>query len=275
MERRRSMVDGLSRALSVLTIVLGGGLLLFLFQENKTLRQEVTELKKNVTDTSDLINLAKDFETEWDSFNKFKTDVDGTISDAEEGLESLRRVFLNATDQLSKDRMELAKSNEALANLQAVVAAKLQVAEKRMKVGPGDGGSSIYVNNEGLAAAEIRSVEFFPNRNGQFRTTSADNKAAVDCLTDGKTFVIEFSKNDNQSASKNKELHGNYLRTYAEVDTPKIPGQQTVPVAILIQNSEHIGWGWEGSLEVTYADGQSLQVPSVRAIFSPDTSDKT
>ena len=130
-----------------------------------------------------------------------------------------------------------------------------------MKVGDGDQSSKVFVNNEGLMAAAIRSVEFLPRRDGQFRTTPDDNKVANESVDDGETFVIQFTRDDNQSQSQGKELHKNYLREYDITRAPVVPGQQTVPVAVLIRNKEHVGWGWEGALEISYANGKSLLVP--------------
>lgn len=278
MERQRgAMMDGVSRGLCLLTIVLGGGFLLFLYQQNQQLIKQVAMLKEDLTavqgksaDTTELYELAQKFDGDWENLNSFKSRVGQTMETAQTNLDALQREFAQATERLDSDRAELTTLNQGLAALQSSVYAKLQLAEKRMRVGAGDQSNVVYVNNEGLMPAEIRSVEFFPRRDGQFRTTPEHNKAANECLADGKTFVVEFHREDNQSESENKQLHKNYVREFDITSRPAIPGQQTIPVAVLIRNQDHIGWGWEGALEISYANGESLRVPSVRAVFISD-----
>lgn len=86
---------------------------------------------------------------------------------------------------------------------------------------------------------------------------------------DENAVVVEFSPHDNQAKTVGR--HDDYFRDYLEPENVVMPGE-TVMVSVEIQNSEHMNWGWQGELELKYADGKSLVIPNINARFVPTAS---
>ena len=281
MERRRGpVVDGTGRFLATLAIMFGLGGGLFLYQENQTLKEQIVALQQADASPVDLQSLreeAKDFNARWG------TQLEGAVGEAKRRVDEVVRLAVEERDkrdgeikrivgQLSKDRVDVARSNELLAELRSFVyAPNLRPVETRMRVGSGVDKNFALVKNEGLIPAEIQSVAFFPRPNGQFQTTAAETSATAARMTDGESLVIRFTKDDNRSDSKDQGLHLSYHRAFGKSEKV-IQGDETVPVAILIHNHDHRGWGWEGELEISYGNGERVLVPSVRAVFVADAN---
>lgn len=279
MERRRGpIVDGVSRLLSILTILFGVGMSLFLYQENQTLKKQVANLGSGANPETIYADAEK-FNKEWDgrlnvALNDFNTEARGAIDQASSDLKTANDNFITATEQILQDGDAMRRTVASVQDLQSFVyAPKLQLAQTNLKIQQGGDRNFAMVNNVGRVAAEIQSVSFLPKRDGQFRATAAETKALIERVNDGRSLVFQFTKKDNQSESKDEGYHLTYQQAFEPGSAPAIPGQATVPVAIMILNHEHRQWGWEGALEVTYADGKSLIIPSIRAVFVSDQSD--
>ena len=281
MERRRGpIVDGVSRLLSILAIVLGIGTSLFLYKENQILRDQVAKLDSS-TDADTIVADAKKFNEAWNSqLNEalvaFNNEAQSALDQASTDLKAANDNFKAATDQLGVDGEAIQKTVANVRDLQSFVyAPKLRLAQTTLRIQNGGDRNFAMVNNEGRVAAGIQSVSFMPKPDGQFRASVSETQAMIDRADDGQSLLLQFTNNDNQSKAKDDGYHLKYERAFEAGNAPAIPGQSTVPVAIMILNHEHRGWGWEGALEVTYADGKSLVIPSIRALFISDQSDAT
>lgn len=274
MERRRGpVVDGMSRILSTLAILLGIGGGLFLYQENQTLKEEVAKLQG--TDYAGVASKvqadAAKFNLEWGNQLQGSLDAFGTQAANEIKRIQQSEELKEIVSQLERDRMDLQQAEDglrALQDLQAFVyAPKLRVA-RTSGMFAGIDPNFVKINNEGLIPAEIAAVSFHPQQNGQFKTTEDEVRAATDRLTDNQSVVIEFTNDHNRSEKREQGLHRHYERAYQEGEK-QFPGNKTVPLSVLIYNSDHRGWGWKGAMEIVYANGRSLFVPGVRAVFVP------
>lgn len=284
MERRRgSIVDGTSRFLSTLAILLGIGGGFFLYQENQTLKEQVGLLQTNTgqQEASTFYEDAREFKDEWNdrlitSLNKFKEQTDDVVRRENEERSKRTEELNTIVDQLRRDRVGLEQTAKSVSDLQTFVyAPKLQLARTSGRFGAVD-PNFVMINNEGLAPADVVSVAFHPQPNGHFKTSVEELRAATARMSDKQAVVIEFSKANNRSAEKGGGLHSHYERAYQQGEKT-FPGNRTVPLSVMIYNSEHVGnnggWGWEGTMEIVYANGRSLFVPSVRAVFVPEATD--
>ena len=275
MERKRAaMIDNVSRFLSVLAFLAGVGGLgssYFLYQENLSLRDELTK-RIDAAGISD--DDVKKFNTEWegklstalgdfnDALAGFKDDANSALDKDDKARDARGRIFNEVVDQLRKDRVDV---EEIVSRRLAEVAPapQLLLAESRMK--SEDGVSRIPVTNIGNGAAKIESAVFRPRVDGQFRLDRQ-----LESEFDINRLVIEFSPNDNKAKTVGR--HDDYQRNYL-VPTKAILPNQTVAVSIEIKNSEHVNWGWHGDLELKYADGETLSIPNIDAVFVPDDED--
>lgn len=279
MERRRGpIVDGVSRLLSTLAIVIGLGGSFFLYNENQTLKDQIEQLNGTAdgSTASTLFEDAKEFNERWDAqLKKGLADYDAKVNAAIDRSDSDRAArntdYQTVVDQLYKDRIDLEETSERMKEIQSFVfAPKLSLAENRMMLGDGGNANYVVIANEGRAPAEIQTVTFKPRRNGQFETTSAETKAAADQISNADSVVIQFSKEHNQATKLGH--HRNYQRTFLTSDN-FVPGGGQVDLSVRIENSDHVGWGWEGAMEIEYSNGRSLVIPSIRAVFVPSRVD--
>ena len=264
-------MDGFSRVLGTFAVLisLAGGY--YFHSENTKLKQELTAVKeKPPAESSPPAEMdyeaAKVFNEHWDAQLKAAlADFNGRVEkalDEEETARGNRDAAIElALEQLKKDHLDLATMKQRLDQFDNLaLAPNLSLAETRMRpVSAGEPGY-IVVANTGGADAEITSALFKPRADGQFKL-SAESVPREDAADQ---FVIEFSPLDN--TAKTEGRHSDYQRSYLDA-ARKIGRGDSVKLYVEIQNAQHQGWGWEGDLELSYADGKKLTVPGIRAVF--------
>lgn len=267
--RRGPIVDGMSRFLSTLGLLAGlGGLggCYYLYQENQTLKND---LSTQIKEAGISVDAVKEFNQKWENnlntaLTDFETRANKNLEIDDSAREARKRIFDTVVGQLRVDRLNVEEIVDR--RIQEIAPApRLLVAENRMKTD----GERIYrvpVRNIGTATALIETATFRPLVNGEFRLRE---KLTME-EADENAVVVEFSPHDNKAKTVGR--HDDYVRDYLEPEDVIGPGQ-TVMVSVEIQNSEHMNWGWQGELELKYADGESLVIPNINARFVPTASD--
>ena len=271
MERRKGpVVDGVSRFLGLLAIVagLGGGFVLY--QENQQIKSQLAELQGSTTNYEE----AKSFNEKWDkqltgAMDDFKTRANAALElDAEANLKR-QEAFTSEMAELLADRMKLDAMQQRVAQVENIITApRLLVAENRLR--PRTDGSSVQsvvIANEGESDAIIRAARFRTRVGGQFEL-----EKPLTMEPNPEALAIEFLPTDNDAQTLGR--HRDYQHTFLAVQ-PLIQRFQSTPLQVTIRDSRHVGWGWEGQLELEYQDGRILVVPGVRALFVASESDST
>lgn len=266
--RRGPIVDGMSRFMSTLGLLAGlGGLggCYYLYQENQTLK---SDLSTQIQEAGISVDAVKEFNQKWEdnlntALKDFETKANKKLELDDTARLARTRIFEQVVDQLKADRLDVQEIvDRRIQEIRPVP--RLLVAENRMRTD----GTRVYrvpVRNAGTASALIETATFRPRVNGEFQLKE---KLAME-EPDENAVVVEFSPHDNQAKTVGR--HDDYFRDYLEPENVVMPGE-TVMVSVEIQNSEHMNWGWQGELELKYADGKSLVIPNINARFVPTAS---
>lgn len=264
-------MDGVSRFLSILALVVSLGGLFYLYEDNKLLKEQLAAVQT----TADTGESAESFNERWNeqltaALAEFKQQANSALQKADEARQARNQEVETLIAQLRTDRVDLANISQRVDAL-FVQAANPRLSLARTVMKPISAGEAGYVviRNDSLADAEISSVVFRPAPGGQFKTASLVVPDEGDA--DQDRLVVEFDPRDNSTRTPGR--HREYTRQYFAEEL-LIPRQQATELTVQIKNSTHQGWGWEGELELTYGDGETLTIPQIRAVFVPGETDE-
>lgn len=273
MEPRRIMAsDGISRILSLLSILVAVGALFYLMQENQKLKTELTTITEKING-EDGEGISQDWDTKFTSaLSEFEGRAQKSL-DKFDSARDARNKIVDAYTQSSDvgvSRKEVADMiAEGLSQVEnANLAAQeppLRVAQLSVKPTSDADANLVAITNVGTSSAEIVAALFRPTKDGQRKVplaTAADSSAGH--------VIIWFSPEDNKATEQGR--HSAYKRSY--IIPEQIDPESTVKLSVEIHDGTHIGWGLEGELDLEYDDGKKLTVP-VRAIFVKSKSETT
>ncbi len=127
---------------------------------------------------------------------------------------------------------------------------------------PGTGNTTlIEVANEGDQEAEIDRIRFRPESEFQ---NSDKLELDPDVASTSSITTIIYDSSDN--TSKKPGYHGIYDRQLQ--NAIRIPAGERVTLRVMIQDPDHVGWGFTGKLVLSSRAEDTLTVESARIVFA-------
>ena len=292
-------MDGVSRLLSVVGILIAAGGSAFLYQENRSLQQQVKGLtgdgatRSTERDTgipnnklgledqgaegtggADTPNNnpedASAFNDRWNA--QLVSALEEFKQRAQDRIETFDRVTSLRESELQDKISEVAVDESRITELveqkyealeRAAARPRLQLARTLMKPTDGREANLITIRNQGWDDGTIMSITLHP-------TSFYVRKTSLWVQSESQEYTV-LRLDETHNTATEPETHHDYVRQLdGEV---VVPGKGSLRLLIEIENPRHLDHGLEGDLELLYNDGQSLTIPGVRAQFVAGESD--
>ncbi len=292
------VADWWSRALSVVSLALAVGAVIYLSMNKRQLDQLPVQMRNELgsqfaEQTKDneqkQAELQTQYETLMKSFNdrlaqqwsdqlgrgleKFQQDADQLLQKIElsesQATEKRQQAFREQLESLAATAAPESAESAAAANDKnpqpnanpAAALAVLQLADTRLRPTGGD-GTLIRIENSSAEDALITRVRFKPE--ADFQVTANEGDVSI---MKGAESVVTLAFNSSDNTSTKPGMHGLYDRSVA---TPiRVPAGGQVTFRVMIENPTHTGWGLTGKLVVDYNGQDPLVVNAARVVFQP------